>query len=128
LLYFQNKRDTQVRDDKKITDEILNKMLENNIQTLTVIENNTDVLKETNQRISQESTRILGSIGKTKLPDSQLIFFSKRIVLSACIEKLKFLDEQLELDDIEHNQTEKKKHIKSQLAKFSRELYIDPLN
>jgi hypothetical protein len=47
--------------------------------------------------------------------------------LSACIEKLKFLDEQLELDDIEHNQEEKKKHIYSQLAKFSRELYVEPL-
>jgi hypothetical protein len=59
LLYFQNKKDSQSREDKKETNNILSKMNENNIKILSVIQNNIDVLKETNQRISQESSRIL---------------------------------------------------------------------
>lgn len=57
-----------------------------------------------------------------------MIYIAKRCVRSACIEKLDFLDNMLALDDITHNQEEKKKQITSQLKRFSRDLYVDPLN
>ena len=38
-----------------------------------------------------------------------MIYIAKRCVRSACIEKLDFLDNMLALDDITHNQEEKKK-------------------
>ena len=52
----------------------------------------------------------------------------KKYVWWASQDKIDFLWWLLDLDDIEHNQNEKKETIKIQLIKISREYYIDPLN
>ncbi len=109
-------------------DKLIQDLIKVNGQQTETLRDQNEALRDFTVIIKESTEKILSSVWKTRLPEDDVTYVAKRLVLSACIEKIKFLEEQLELDDIEHNQEDKKKHIKSHLLKLSRELYLDPLN
>ena len=112
--------------DKK--DKIIQDLIKINGQQTETLRDQNEWLRDFTAIIKDSTEKILWSVWKIRIPQEELIYLAKRLVLSACFEKLRFLWEQLDLDDIEHNQDDKKSMIKWQLIKLSRELYIDPLN
>lgn len=128
MIFFQWYVINQQLKRSMLKDDINKNLIEINVKQNMLIDKLADEIKEIKNELNRNTEKVLWSVWKTIIDEKNLIYIAKRCVRSACIEKLDFLDNMLALDDITHNQEEKKKQITSQLKRFSRDLYVDPLN
>lgn len=128
MIFFQwnfIREQNKIAKDKDMT---MKQIWINILKQTTTIDKVIDLSLRLEKNVDDQTTKFLKSIWKTKLENACVQYIGKRCVLAACYEKLKFLEDMLDLDDITHNIDLKKKQIRSQLIRFSNELYLDPLN
>lgn len=128
MIFFQWYVINQQLKRSMLKDETNKSLIEITVKQNNLIWNLAENLKELKVELSKNTEKVLWSVWKTIIDEKLMIYVGRRCVRSACIEKLDFLDNMLSLDDITHNQEEKKKQIASELKRFSRDLYLDPLN
>jgi len=71
---------------------------------------------------------ILASIGKTSLSDWKTIEIARRYVLAASFEKLDYIKQRLEKNNLKERKPQIERQIKAQLIRISKASYITPLN
>ena len=85
-------------------------------------------LKEHDESSKTLTKEILASVWKTRLNKWQTIEVAKKYVLSASFEKLDYIRDRLEKNDIQKYKEQIIKQLKAELIRISEKEYITPLN